>query len=457
MAISTQKWERGEAEFRERIAGPAYNKLPVDRIPDLLMAPASEEDVVRAVRAARRDGRKIAVRSSGHSWINAAIRGDGMLIDMSAFDRVAIDAAARTARVGSAVRSDELGRALAKEGLAFPIGHCGGPAMGGYLLAGGLGLNWGLWQPACFSVRSVRVVTAAGELVVANESTNSELLWMARGAGPGFPGVITEFELELKDLPADPRVSSWFFSLEALNDVTRWVSSASVGLPANVEVAVMTIGPDRSVLPPGNGNPSHLVGVSAIAFVDNEDDARTALAPLSTGPGFAALLHGDLERIPFEALHLGADATHPERQRVLADTFWTDRHVHTTLPEISSVVMDAPSGKSFVVAIMPGHGARTSGVPEGAGAYSMDERTLVLAYAIWDDPAGDAPNRRWMSELVQRLEHVSTGHFLGEADLTRDPERAARSFSKANWERLAALRTQWDPDAAFHGYPVVRT
>jgi FAD/FMN-containing dehydrogenase len=376
-----------------------------------------------------------------------------MLIDMGAFDHVVINASARTARVGAAVRNDHFGRLLAKEGLAFPIGHCGGPTMGGYLLSGGLGLNWGLWQPACFSVRSIRVVTASGELVVASESMNSELLWMARGAGPGFPGIITEFELELKDRPADVRVSSWYFPLQALDEVTRWVRDASAELPANVELAVTTIGPDRPMLPPGSGFASHLVGVSALAFVDSEAEARKALVPLSSGPGFTALLKNELEPIPFEALHLGADATHPEGQRVLGDTFWTDQDVHETLPPLSGIVAGAPAGKSFVVAIMPGHGARSSGVPKGAGVYSMDERTLVLAYAVWDDAAADVANHRWMAEVVHPLAMASTGHFLGEADLTGHSERAARSFSAASWERLAVLRLKWDPEGVFHGFP----
>jgi FAD/FMN-containing dehydrogenase len=453
MMAGITQWQRGDDAFRDKIVGPLYNKLPVHRSPHLLVAPRDEHEVVRAIRAAREAGHKVAVRSGGHSWIGASVRDRGMLIDMGAFDRVVIDAAARKAHVGAAVRNDHFGRLLAKEGLAFPIGHCGGPAMGGYLLTGGLGLNWGLWQPACFSVRSIRAVTAAGELVVANENSNSELLWMARGAGPGFPGVITEFELELKDRPADVRVSSWYFPLDAVDEVTHWVRDASVGLPANVELAVTTIGPDRPMLPPGSGSPTHLVGVSALAFVDSEAEARKALASLSAGPGVRALMQSDLEPIPFEALHLGADATHPEGQRVLGDTFWTDRNVHEVLPPLSTLVTSAPAGKSFIVAIMPGHGASSSGVPKGAGAYSMDERTLVLAYAIWDDAAADAPNQTWMSEMVRPLEMASTGHFLGEADLTRHPERAARSFSKANWERLSALRVKWDPEGVFHGYP----
>jgi FAD/FMN-containing dehydrogenase len=67
---------------------------------------------------------------------------------MSAFNSISIGATTRTAKVGPAVRSAELVKALAAEGLACPVGHCGTPGIGGFLLGGGIGLNFGHWKPA---------------------------------------------------------------------------------------------------------------------------------------------------------------------------------------------------------------------------------------------------------------------------------------------------------------------
>ena len=49
---------------------------------------------------------------------------------------------------------------------------------------------------------AVDVVTADGELVRADATQNSDLFWAARGAGPGFPGVVTRFHL--RTYPAEP-------------------------------------------------------------------------------------------------------------------------------------------------------------------------------------------------------------------------------------------------------------
>ena len=445
--------ERGDPRFEETISARLFNKLEVDRRPDAVLVPRTEEDVVAAVAWARTEGQQVAVRSGGHSWIGASVRDSGLLLDMSSFDQVSIDGSTRTARIGPAVTSARLVEALASEGFAFPAGHCGTPGAGGYLLGGGLGLNWGTWKPACFSVRSVRVVTPDGELVTASESENEDLLWLARGSGPGFPGVVTEFEIELQDRPVDTRVSSWLYALEHLSAVTAWVTQASADLPANVEVAVVTFGPERPMLPPGDGVPDHLVGVTAMAFVDSEEEARRALTPLASGPGVPHLVHGDLDAVPFESLHHAFDASFPEEHRYLADTFWTDATTEAVLPDLRDLLERAPSGKSFVMAIMPGNGAATTGLPTDVAAYSMDARTLVLPYVVWEEPADDAANRSWLGELAGLLDRHTSGHFLSEVDLTVAADRLARSFSAENWDRLQELRRRYDPDGLFHGYP----
>ena len=43
--------------------------------------------------------------------------------------------------------------------------------------------------------------TAAGELIRADATQNQDLYWAARGAGPGFFGVVTCFHLQTRHLP----------------------------------------------------------------------------------------------------------------------------------------------------------------------------------------------------------------------------------------------------------------
>lgn len=442
---------RGEAGFDRQVAGLLFNTLPLNRAPDVVASPRTEGEVVEIVRAARSAGQKVAVLSGGHNWIGAPVHDRGVLIDMSAFDRIEIDASSRTARVGTAARSGVLAETLAAKNFAFPSGHCGLPSIGGFILGGGFGLNVGRWKPACFSLRSVRVVTASGELVVASESERPDLLWLARGAGPAFPGVVTELEIGLQDRPADTRLSRWVFALDDLAAVTRWVSEVSPSLPSNVEVLVVALGPDRLEYDSSVGLPDHVVSVEVMVFADDAEEARAAVAPLAAGPGFAPLAHTELEPVAYEQVHKDFDAMCHDDYRYLADTFWTDLDLEALAP-LQEAIRRAPSGKSAVMAEMFGNGERLGLRAEDA-AYSIDARTLLMAYAIWDDPASDDANRAWHSDVRELLEPISIGHFVNEADLHAHPQRLARCFTPASWQRLLALRAQWDPDGLFHDPP----
>lgn len=442
---------REDPDFDSQVADLVFNALPLDRAPAAVVRPRTEDEVVDVVRGARAAGQKVSVLSGGHNWIAAAVHEGGVLIDMAAFDRIEIDAASRTALVGPAVRSGVLAETLAAAGFAFPTGHCGLPGIGGFILGGGFGLNVGQWKPACFSVRGVQVVTAAGELVVASESELPELLWMARGAGPAFPGVVTSLEIELQDRPADTRLSTWLFALDDLAAVSRWASEVSSSLPSNVEIAVVALGPDRPDYLPGDGFPDHVVTVEAIIFADEAEGARAAVAPLAAGPGIAALAHADLEPVAYEEVHKGFDAMCHDGDRYLADTFWTDLNLES-LVALQESIRKAPSGKSVVMGEMLANGEKFGFSPEDA-AYSIDGRTLLMAYAIWDDHASDESNRSWHAEVREILDPISMGHFVNEADLNAAPGRLARCFTPANWERLVGLREKWDPDGLFQDPP----
>ncbi len=97
----------------------------------------------------------------------------------------------------------ELAPFLESHGRTFTGGHCESVGLGGFLLQGGQGWNSRRWGWGCENVLAVDVVTADGELVHADADENADLYWAARGAGPGFPGVVTRFHLRTYPRTAD--------------------------------------------------------------------------------------------------------------------------------------------------------------------------------------------------------------------------------------------------------------
>lgn len=151
--------------------------------------------------------------TGGHSpW--STVR-DGLIIDLSHYKDVKVDSEARTVTVKGGVLMKELQLALSEKKLftsklpfrsrSTPETHlCQAVANGNtvgvipYLIGGGISSYSPLLGWACENVLSARIVVASGEIVIASESQNQDLLWAIRGAGQFF-GVVTEVTLRAYD------------------------------------------------------------------------------------------------------------------------------------------------------------------------------------------------------------------------------------------------------------------
>jgi FAD/FMN-containing dehydrogenase len=426
-----------------------WNQLVPDRYPRIIVEAANENDVVEAVRFAHANRMKIAVRGGGHSWVGFSLRDDSLLIDLGRLNAATIDAEARLAIIQPAIRSRELNRLLAERQLAFPVGHCATVPMSGFLLNGALGWNFNAWGPGCFSIEAAKVVTADGNLVMASEQRNPDLLWAVRGAGPGFFGVVTEYSLRAYPAPRAITTSNYYYPLRCAGELGAWAGEVARRLPKNVELTILI-----SPAPPpisdrcqsANGRACILSGT---AFVDSTNEAASTLSILDSCPALRdCLLKEPNLPTPIDVLHDAGATFWPERHRYLADTLWTNSPAKV-LATSREHFMRAPSSKSsggFVFST----GKDRSPFPDGA--YSMTGDALILCYAVWERPEDDAANAAWHRAMIAELDQYAVGHYVGESDIVADQRRAERSYSKTNWERLQKLRQKYDPEGLFHGH-----
>lgn len=428
-----------------------WNARTPDRRPEVIVRAASDADVAAAVALARRRGLQVAVRSGGHSWIGSPLRDGTVLVDLSGLHDVRVDPTSATATVEPAVTGADLARQLESYGLAFPIGHCASVGMGGYLLSGGLGWNGGTWGPACASVTAVDVVTADGELLHATDDDHAEVLWAARGGGPGFPGIVTRFHLALQPLPEAITTTTHVYDRAHLDDVARWATSVAAGLAPSVEMTVLLSEAGRDL--PSDPSRSVVV-VTATAFADTETEARSQLSPLAESPLLGrALARRDLARTPFDVLFRDFGGRWREGSRFASDNLWIEGDLTEVLHPLRAALDEAPSSSSFAFAGMSPD--VTDDAPEDDlpdMAFSLSARTFAAVYAMWDDPDDDDANLAWLPSTMARFDGASTGRYIAEADLTAGASSAERSFTDDAWSRLQDLRGRIDPDGRFASF-----
>jgi FAD/FMN-containing dehydrogenase len=411
-----------------------WNARTPERYPDVVVIARSSEHVVEAVRVARDRGLRIGVRSGGHSWAGNHVREGGMLLDVSALSGAEIDAASMTAVVGPGARANELLASLAEQDLFFPAGHCEGVGVGGYLLQGGFGWNGRVHGPACASVRAVEVVTAAGELVRADSSSNSDLLWAARGAGPGFFGVVTSFEL---DIYARPQVSAncvYTYREQELEEVFRWAHRIGPSVPRTMELMVVIHRDETGEVE---------LAVIAPVLVESEQQAREQLALLESCPvAGRAKLAVPYVPVSMDDLYSGIMTGYPPAHRWTADNMWTNAGIDELLPGVRRIAETLPGAPSHMLWMNWGERA-----PGPDMAFDLDGRTYIALYASSKDPADDAAYESWATERMREMEPLAEGIQLADENLGR---RSARFVSDEHLLRLDELRSRYDPEGVFH-------
>ncbi|KAG9189849.1 hypothetical protein G6011_06717 [Alternaria panax] len=165
--------------------------------PECLVHVRSAEDVAVVVSTSHTTRCPFAVRGGGHSDIQGASNIDGgITINMAGLRDVILDEHEGFVGVGAGATWGDVYSQLDQMNKTVVGGRLTGVGVGGLLLGGGLSHLSGLHGWACDNVRGYEMVLANGSLVIASESSNSDLYRAMRGGGNSF-GIVTRFDLDV--------------------------------------------------------------------------------------------------------------------------------------------------------------------------------------------------------------------------------------------------------------------
>ena len=289
--------------------------------------------------------------------------------------------------------------------------------------------------------------SADGELVYADEKTNSDLLWAARGAGPGFFAVATRFDLALKPVRAGIHTFAVSFPLAATSIIGEWLTEVLPSIHRTIEVAC-TLGPIETKGPP-------LIVVSAVSLATTAAEAHARIAPLRKLPTGTATVGPTIDqRATFSEIQQQVDLGFPSGKRMVGDQLWSDASPGRLLQAVQHLATDMPPAPSAITIVSLGGSAPAPSMPSPreAALLSKSGVTYVGAYAFWDDPAADARSRTWVNSVLGASEPFRKGRYVGDADLAVAPGRVQECFSSEAWTRLVALRQKYDPTGLFYSY-----
>ena len=327
-------------------------------------------------------------------------------------------------------------------GLATTGGIISTTGVSGLTLGGGIGYLARGCGLSCDNLVSAEVVTADGRIVVASEYENEDLFWALRGGSGNF-GVVTSLELALHAVDTIYG-GPMFYEVADAPAVMRAYDDYIQEAPEQLGAFF-----GWQMAPPLPFIPEDRHGDVFCAIVacwsGRPEQGEQAIKPFRDVAEIKAEHVGPM---PYPALNAAFDGLFPKGIR----QYWK-----------ADFVRDLPDE---AIAAHAEHGPRVPTVSSGMHLYSINgaaarvgpeetafghrDRYAMVILSASPDPGDDEADIRWVRDYYAAVHPYSgtTGgyvNFMDSDDAARAPENYGGSY-----ERLRAVKAEFDPGNLFH-------
>ena len=427
----------GDGDYDE---GRTIFNAMIDRKPALIARCTDADDVAAVIALARNTGVPLTIRSGGHSVAGMSIADDAILLDTRGLNAVSVDPDEQLVRVGGGALWGEVDAATADHGLVTTGGRVSTTGVAGLTLGGGSGWAERKYGLACDRLLSVELVTADGSQVRASADENADLFWALHGGGGNF-GVVTQFEFRLDPL-AMMYVGLILYTPDKAEEVARNYRDFAQAAPEELGggFAFLTGPPEEFV--PQHLQGTIMCGVIAAWFGDPDDGAKV-MEPIT---GFGAPDVQVTMPIPYVEFNKMLDDPPGHRN------YWTASY-HDSFPDaaiegfIGYGRQMKPSAAQLV--FLPWGGAVARVDPAETPMARRDTAWVTHPFALWTDADDDNFWMNWARGFNRDMKSFSSDgvylNFIGN----EGEDRIVAAYGKANYDRLAKIKAQYDPENIF--------
>ena len=441
------------ADLGDRIVGPsdagydearAVHNAMIDRHPAVIVRCASADDVARCVAFGRAHGIPIAVRGGGHNGGGLGVVDDGLVIDLAGMDDVVVDPEAHTVRVGGGATWGEVDRTTGEHGRATPSGIISTTGVGGLTLGGGLGHLTRRFGFTVDSLIGADVVLADGSVVHASADEHPDLFWALRGGGGNF-GVVTEFAFQTHPIGATLMAGPTFWPIEQTAGGDPLLSRLHALRAARLNgfFALMTVpagGPVPGRAAPAQGLRGDVVRGRLRSRGDRVCSRRSTMSATSLIHGVGAMPHPVLQSL-FDGLYVKG-----------LQCYWRADFFNEMSDDLIEQYLEwgqkLPTMHS-TMHVYPIDGAAHD-VDNADTAFSYrDANFAEVIFGVDPEPAAASTIRDWCVGCWDATHPYSAGGAYVNFMMDEGQERVRATY-RDNYDRLARVKAQYDPDNVFH-------
>jgi FAD/FMN-containing dehydrogenase len=435
-AVKGRVVEPGAPDYDD--ARALYNAM-IDKRPAAIAYCVDDADVAAAVRYGTEHGLRIAIRCGGHNGGGLGSVDDGLVIDLSEMNQVTVEPTASLARVGGGALLRDVVAATHEHGLTVPVGILGTTGVGGLTLGGGIGHLSRAHGLTIDNLVAARVVLADGSIVQADAEREPDLFWAIRGGGGNF-GVVTSFSFRCHPMTT-ALAGPVFYDIGDAEEVLRWYRDWLPEQPDHLGAwfAFATV-------PPAPPFPEelHLRKVCGVVYTQAGEEES---AELRDGRAFGTPLLDGVAPVPFPMWNSAFD----ELSAAGAQWYWRGNFIREIPDESIGVHVkwgsEMPTWKSTMhLYAIDGAAGR---VPNDATAWGYrDARWAQVVAGVDPDPANAEAITEWSRGYSDAIKPFALAG--GYSNFAMDEPDRVRGMYGANYDRLARIKAQYDPDNVFN-------
>jgi hypothetical protein len=411
----------------------------IDLCPAIVAACETAADVQQTLNVARRHALPVSVRAGGYGWAGQSLRSGGVVIDLSAMNRVEVDGQSQKALVQGGATAGDVVSAATGFGLTAVVGTMAKIGMAGFTLAGGYGPLTPHFGLGLDNLIGAELVLPDGRCLSVNATENADLFWALRGGGGNF-GVVTSMRIRLHQVDkvlAGKIVFPFSDARSVLTGFTTVMASAPDELGATA-----------ALVSTPNGDPAIVL---APCWSGDIDEGKAWVDRLTCLGSPVAVNVGPMS---CDALFRLFEASAPKGRHYAQQTRWLGELTADTIGHLleSSAGRESPFS---VLAVQSFHGV-PSRIPLHTTSFGLRRKHfLATIIAAWDesDDGRAALHRAWARNASEKL--ASKALPGGYPNLLGPDERAQVDLAYGeNTSRLLDIKYRFDPENVLDATPL---
>ena len=411
-----------------------------DRRPAVVIRVASAADVAAVLNFAQAADLEIAVRSGGHSTSGFGCADGALVVDTRDLNTIEVDTDARTAWAGAGCTAGEVTLAVEQHGLIVGFGDSATVGIAGLTLGGGIGYLVRKHGLTIDSLLAVEIVTASGDILIADEAHHADLFWGVRGGGGNF-GVVTRFKYRLHPLPA---FTGGPLVLPPTPEIIAGFAALADTAPEELSAIamIMPIPPVPMVPVEAHGK---LAFIAMMAYAGDPEAAQKALAPFRA---LATPLADLVGPAPYSSLYM-LEPPSGMRPMVTMRSRFTNRFGIEEAQALvaAATTCTAPMSMSQIRVLGGAH----SRVATDATAFAhRSERFMVSFLAMYGGgPDVATAQERWADASISAIAPEGEGTYVNFLSPNEGARALGAAYPAATLRRLRQVKRRYDPENLF--------